>query len=215
MFTRSRAAYLMLCVGALTGAWSTELLLYRDIGVLAALRWGYWPGLNVEGAIAGALLVNFAWILINPRRRLRRSAAIAVVANAAVWVAFLLLTPPLTLAQFVEIDSERARREADSAMTLMSHQPVIVAGRMVGTYWSINIMDRPLHLFAGPAIQYAALIVVPIRYGTANATRPESFVIAGAAFVLSTAFWAVFAPGVTSLARWYRTFRRRTGACGG
>jgi hypothetical protein len=182
------------------------------MGWIEALRWGYWPGWGVEGAIGGVLLANLVWILVNPRQRVRRSAAVAIAANAAVWFAFLLLTPPLTSSEFADIARERARRDADSGIDLTSHEPVIVAGRLVGTYGSIHAMDRPLNLVAGPAIAYVAFLVVPMEYGTSNANRRESLIVAGAAFVLSTAFWAAFAPGVTSLVRWYRGLRRRTGA---
>lgn len=59
-------------------------------------------------------------------------------------------------------------------------------------------------LFAGPAIDYAAFFVVPIEYGTQNATRRESYVVAGVAFVLSTSFWAAFPPLIGSVVRGWR-----------
>lgn len=160
----------------------------------------------LEGAIAGALVVNLAWILRDPRARLRRSAAIAAAANIAVWLLFLIATPPLTATEFDAHQAERDRRDADSGMDLITHEPVIVAGRVLPTFYALNTSESLLQIFAGPAIDWTALLTVPWKYGPARATRAESYIVAAGDFILSTAFWTALAQGGSSVVR---TARRR------
>lgn len=197
-------------VGAIAGASAAQMLFYGEIPFPSVLSWEYWDlHLLLEGAIAGALIAHLAWVLTDVRGRLRRSAEIAVAANVLVWILFLIVTPSLTASDFEAIQSERNRRDADSGMDLITHEPVIVAGRMLGTYGADGLSERLLQIFASPAIQWTALLTVHWRYGPARATRRESFIVAAGGFVLSSAFWAAFAPAVSTLARFLRQRRRR------
>jgi hypothetical protein len=193
-------------IGAAIGALAAHVLYYRPFP--GGLSWESWElHLVLEGAIAGALLAHLAWVLSDVRGRLRRSAAIAVAANVAAWSLFLLATPALTASQFDAIQIERTRRDADSGLDLITHEPVIVAGRMLGTYGADGVSERLLQIFASPAIEWTAAVAVPWRYGPARATRGESYIVAAGGFVLSAAFWAAFAPAVSSFIRFWRRDR--------
>jgi hypothetical protein len=164
--------------------------------------------LAIEGAIAGALIAHLVWVLTNIRGRLRRSAAVAVAANVVVWILFLIVTPALTASDFDAIQAERNRRDADSGIDLVTHEPVIVAGRMLGTYGADGVAERLLQIFASPAIEWFAFLTVPSKYGPARAARRESNVVAAGGFILSAAFWTAFAPAAISLVRFWRRYRR-------
>lgn len=191
-----RAYVLTLALGAAAGVGATQAIFFW-FGSPFGIAWEH-VDLNFMfpyDAIAGALLANLGWVSAKPRERVRRSSAIAMAANALVWCAFLLVVPPLTPAEFAAVAHERAQRDASTGgLDLLTHEPIIVAARMHYTYGSHIMPDRFLGLFAGPAIDAAALLVVPMKYGGARATRSESFAIAAAAFVFSTAFWAAFPP---------------------
>ena len=133
---RGRGAFIIVIgMGAVLGASATHLRYYRFIPFPSVLSWEYWDvQLTLEGAIAGALIAHLVWVLTDVRARLRRSAAIAVAANVLVWILFLIVTPPLTASEFDAIQAERNRRDADSGLDLMTHEPVIVAGRMLSSY---------------------------------------------------------------------------------
>ena len=203
-----RAFIIVIGIGALLGASAAQALYYRFIPFPSVLSWEYWNlHLALEGAIAGALIVHLGWVLSDVRMRLRRSAAFAVATNVVVWVLFLIVTPPLTASEFDSIQAERNRRDGDRGIDLITHEPVIVAGRMLSTYGADGVSERLLQIFASPAIEWVAFATVPWRYGPARATRGESSLVAAGGFVLSTAFWAAFAPLVSSLGRIWRRHR--------
>lgn len=83
----------------------------------------------------------------------------------------------------------------------MSHEPIIIAGRVHRTYYTENGADRLLGLLAGPAVYWTVLVTVPVDRGPALATPRESYIVAGVGFILSTAFWAAFATAVSFLVR--------------
>jgi hypothetical protein len=84
-----------------------------------------------------------------------------------------------------------------------------VAARWHGTFGAVNFADWLLTLFAGPAIEFTELLIVPSRYIGTDATKRESFAIAGIGFVLSTGFWVTFGNAASALRRRYR--RRAAG----
>jgi hypothetical protein len=190
----SRAWVVALGMGGAAGI-VAEALILRDWDV--RLPW--------ESAIAGALLAHVAWVVVEIKTRLRRSSVIAVAANALVWMLFLAVTPPLTPTEFDAILVERNRRDSGSGLELMTHEPIIVAGRMLGTYGAEGPAERLLQIVASPAIVWTAFLAVPSSYGPARATRAESYVIAAGGLILSSAFWAAFAPAVSSLIHHWRS----------
>lgn len=76
----------------------------------------------------------------------------------------------------------------------------------MGAFGAVNFADWLVSVFAGPAIGFADLLIVPARYMGVGATKRESFAIAGLWFGLSTDFWIAFGDLVSVLAR---LFRRR------
>jgi hypothetical protein len=201
---------LLIVAGAAVAVIASQIALYRFLPISMALDWDAWTAnFVVEAAIAGGLVANLLWIVARPRQRFSRAAVIAVAANVVAWIGFLAVHPPLTPAQFAEIDAERTRRDRDSGIDLATHEPIIVAARMHYTYPPEGVADRLLALAAEPAITWAALHVVPYQYGTAYATRRESFTIAATAFVLSTAFWAVFPSAIGAVVRGWRAISSR------
>jgi hypothetical protein len=69
----------------------------------------------------------------------------------------------------------------------------------------MNFADGLLTLFAAPAITFAHRLVVPPRYLFLDATKGESFAIAGLGFLLSTAFWMAVGGTVSGLTRAFRS----------
>ena len=201
---------LVILIGAVLGASAAQALYYRRIPFPSVLSWEYLDvDLALAGAIAGALVAHLARELSKVRERLRRSAALAVAVNVAVWVLFLIVTPPLTPSAFDSIQAERNRRDADSGIDLVTHEPVIVAGRMLSTYGADNLSEKLLQIAALPAIEWIALLTVPPwQYGPALATRRESYIVAAGGFLLSSAFWATFASAVCSIVRFCLRRRR-------
>jgi hypothetical protein len=146
---------------------------------------------------------------MKPRQRASRAAAICALANVLVWLSFLTLSTPLDDAEFTRIDSERVQRDTNQGgLDLVTDQPIIVAARWHGTFGAVNFADGLLTLFAGPAIGFTELLIVPSRYIGTDATKRESFAIAGIGLVLSTGFWVAFGDVVSALRRLYR--RRAT-----
>lgn len=191
----------------LVGAAATHWLFYRFLPPSEIFHWSMvdlvWL---IPGAIAGGLSAHLLAVIARPRRWVSAGAVVCVAANAAVWLAFLC-TAPLSQAEFQRIDARR--QEADSTGGLVNFatdQPTVVAGRWHGTYGVINFADGFLTMSAGPAIGFANTIVVPARYD-GEATKRESFAIAGLALFLSTAFWTA-AGGLATSAM--QSLRRRS-----
>ena len=83
--------------------------------------------------------------------------------------------------------------------------PIVVAGRHQGTFGGANFADRLLGLCAGPATEFATLLVIPALYLGTEVTRGESFVVAAIGFVLSTSFWTAVGGTISA----WRAYRRR------
>jgi hypothetical protein len=128
---------------------------------------------------------------------------LCVLANVLVWTSFLVFNPPLTDSEFAEITAGRARQDSPSGLDIVDHAPIVVAERWSGTFGAVNDADRALSFFAGPAVMFTNLLVVPPRYIGSYATKSESWVTAGVGFVLSTAFWAALGGGISALRRAY------------
>lgn len=144
------AFIIVIAIGAVVGASASQVLCSRALSFPSVLSWGPWDvHLALDGASAGALIANLAWRLADLRARIRRSTASAVAANTIVWIAFLIVAPPLTPTEFERIHAAWNPRDAGSGLGRMSHEPVIVAGRVHRTYGAEDRTDRLLGLFAG------------------------------------------------------------------
>ena len=189
----------------ISGAGITQYLTYRFLPVGEIFRWENWDSLWIAGATAGAIVGHLIWVISKPRQRASRAAAICALANVLVWLSFLTLSTPLDDAEFSRIDRERVQRDANQGgLDLITDQPIIVAARWHGTFGALNFADGLLTLFAGPAIGFTELLIVPSRYIGIDATKRESFAIAGIGFVLSTGFWIAFGDVVSALRRLYK-----------
>jgi hypothetical protein len=182
--------------GAVVGGLAACLLIYREVSLVDVARLLPWSEV-VAGGIAGALLSHVGR-LASKRRLVSRAGRLAVLANAIVWTAFLIVTPSLDPSEFARIDADR---ETKSGFDFIHDAPTVVAARWHGTYGAVNAADMLLSFAAAPAIAFAQLLVVPPPQVGAAATRGESFVIALLAFVLSTAFWFVAGAWVEVLIR--------------
>jgi hypothetical protein len=170
-----------------------------------AFRWENWESPWIAGAVAGAIIGHFLWVILKPRWRASRAAAICALANVLVWTSFLTFSTPLDDAEFSRIDRERVQRDANQGgLDLVTDQPIIVAARWHGTFGAMNFADWLLSLFAAPAIGFAELLVVPSRYIGIDATKRESYAVAGIGFVLSTGFWVAFGDVVSALRRLHK-----------
>jgi hypothetical protein len=189
----------------ISGAGITQYLTHRFLPAGEIFRWENWQSPWIAGATAGALVGHFIWVTFKPRQRASRAAAICALANVLVWMSFLTFSTPLDDAEFSRIDRERVQRDANRAgLDLVTDQPIIVAARWHGTFGAVNFADRLLSLFAAPAIGFAELLIVPSRYIGIDATKRESFAIAGIGFALSTGFWVAFGNAASALRRRYR-----------
>jgi hypothetical protein len=183
----------LLAASAFSGAVVTHFLLWRTLPIGETFSWDIVDGQWVTvGAIAGVVLGHFGWVLANPRQRLSRAAAVCALANIVIWTAFVVFTPP--------VDDSEFQRIAD---TVLHDAPTIVAGRWHGTFGAVNVPDRLLSLFDPGAVEFAQLLLLSPRYGI-DATRRESFAVAGLAFILTTAFWVTFGGAISALRRRYR-----------
>jgi hypothetical protein len=192
----------------IAGAGITQYLTYRFLPVGEIFQWENWGIASIAGATAGAIAGHLVWVISKPRQRFSRAAAICALANVLVWMSFLAFSPPVDDVEFGRVEAERRQRDADSGpLGLTKDLPIIVAARWHGTYGPVNFADRLLSFFAGPAIGFAELMIVPTRYIGIDVTKRESFAIAGFGFVLSTGFWVVVGSIVSALRRLYR--RRR------
>ena len=193
---------------AVIGAIATQLSATRYLPVAERLRWESWDELVLVGAIGGALIGNLCWVAMKLPERVTRATLLCVVANVLVWISFLF-TPPLTASEFVEIVAHRAGQDSQDGFDIVHDVPIVVAGRWFGTWGAVNAADYALHVFAGPAVIFAELVVVPPSFSGNYATKGESYAIAAVAFVLSTSFWTAFAGGISALRR---AFLRRQAA---
>jgi hypothetical protein len=191
------------------GVGITQYLTYRDFPVAEMFRWENWQSPWIAWATAGAIVGHCVWVISNPRQRVSRAAAIRALANMLVWISFLAFSPLLDDEEFGRIETERRQRDADPGhLEWTTDRPIVVAARSHGTFGAMNFADWLLMLFAAPAIAFAELLIVPARYVGIDATKRESFAIAGFGFVLSSGFWGVFGGVVGALRRLYR--RRAT-----
>jgi hypothetical protein len=189
----------------ISGAGITQYLTYRFLPVGEIFRWENWQSPWIAGATAGAIVGHCIWVISKPRQRASRAAAICALANVLVWMSFLTFSTPLDDAEFSRIDRERVQRDANQGgLDLVTDQPIVVAARWHGTFVAVNFADWLLSLFAAPAIGFAELLIVPSRYIGIDATKPESFAIAGIGLVLSTGFWVAFGNAASALRRLYR-----------
>ena len=77
---------------------------------------------------------------------------------------------------------------SDGSFEFATDLPVMVAGRAVGVFGSVNAADRLLTVLAGPAVGFADL-VVGLATGNIEHTVAQSYAVAGVAVVLSAAWW--------------------------
>jgi hypothetical protein len=189
---------------AVIGAIGTQLLATRYLPLADRFVWDSWDDLVPFGAVGGALLGNLCWVALKASERVTGATFVCVVANVLVWIAFLVFNPPLTASEFAEISAHRAGQDSRSGYDIVTDVPIVVAGRWSGTWGALNAADYALHVFAGPAVLFAELLVVPPFYSGDYATKGESYVIAGVCFVLSTSFWAAFGGGISAFRREYR-----------
>lgn len=189
--TARLSAHSTLVLGsALLGTVLTQL---RFTPLTEVFLWDNWNNLSLAGTTAGGLLGHLAWAMARPRARTTRAALVCTLANVLVWLSFLTFTPPLDDGEFRRVEIERLQRDANPGhLDLVSDQPIVVAGRWHGTFGAVNFADWLLTLVAAPAIAFAELLIVPSGYIGIDATKGESFAIAGLGFLLSTAFWIAF-----------------------
>ncbi len=192
---------------AVVGGVSTQLLTTRYLPLAERFLWERWGEFVPFGALGGALLGNLCWVALKASQRVTRAMFVCVVANVVVWLAFLVFNPPLTESEFAEITTQRAGQNSQNGLDIVDDAPVVVAGRWSGTFGAVNGADYALHLFAGPAVMFAEVLVVPVLYSGSYATTGESWEVAGVGFMLSTSFWTTFGGGISALRRAYR--RRR------
>jgi len=194
---------------AVIGAIATQLSATRYLPLAERLGWESWDELVLFGAIGGALLGNLCWVAMKPFERVTRATLLCVLAHVLVWISFLVFNPPLKESEFVDINARRTGQDAQVGLDVVDDAPIVVAGRLSGTFGAVNTADYALHLAAGPAVTFVEWLVVPPRYRFSGipASKGESYVIAGVGFVLSTSFWTAFGGGVSALRRAYR--RRR------
>jgi hypothetical protein len=146
--------------------------------------WGSFDVLRpILSAVAGALVGEMAWLLADPRRRLSRLAIVLAALSWAAWLAFLCFAEP-----FVPLRLEVGE--------LVHDAPIAVANRTVGTYGSVNAADRLLGLAAGPAVFYMKDTVL-LAWPSVDDVA-ASYVVAGLACVLSSAWWLAFGNAVTA-----------------
>jgi hypothetical protein len=149
---------LILLGGALFGVVIQEVVTDRSFSLFVAIRhndswqvqWEIWW--MIAGALAGALTGHFLWVLVDPRRRLSRAATVLILLNTIIWISYLIVTPPLAMSEFEQIEAERTLRDAGTGgLDFVTHAPTVVAGRWHGTFGAVNVADSWLTLFAFPA----------------------------------------------------------------
>jgi hypothetical protein len=188
--------------GAAITAWNTldrfgfaDFVAFDHVRAEFLFKWDWW----LAGAVAGGVLGAFGWILSRPRTLLTRRIPALVGINWATWVVFLVFTPQVEAARFEQIAGRRAVRDRGGSITGASDQPTILAARYIGGFRGIAVPELSLMVMAGIPATIAELYVVSPRYVGSPPTRGESYVIAGIAFVLSTAFWITISRVTASL----------------
>ena len=162
--------------------------------VLHASAWPAWdpwdPWFALQAAIAGGLLGNLVWVCLGVRRRVTRTGATLAGLCLAAWACFLLFGAP-----------HKALPVQEMGVDLWHGQPVMVAGRSVGVHGSVNAADRFLGVLAFEAIGFT-IVVVGLATGTiSDHAVTQSYVVAGIAVVLSTAWWLAFGNAVSAFRR--------------
>ena len=190
----SRSRAVSVAAGGVIGALVTALAAARLEGFDSHAVYLAMPTLisGLGGVPSGALCGFLVWALWRPRQRVATAAVVLVSLNCAAWSLFLLANAPSENTD-ASIRDQRAQLDLDAApgrpngMTMdTSHPPTLLAGR--SNTW-VTLSEKPLALFAGPAVIFAHEQLVPARYRRAGATVSESYWIAAAGFVVSTAWW--------------------------
>jgi hypothetical protein len=163
------------------------------------------PFETVAGGLGGALCGFTLWALWEPSRRIPQVAVTLAVLNCATWLLFLAANARVSdggaaIIRHREHLDHEASRGWPNGVTFVSHPSTLLAGRSNSRG---TLSEKPLALFAGPAVDFAHDVIVPTRYWQTGATVPESDWIAAAAFVLSTAWWVA----AGSLIRFWRQRR--------
>jgi hypothetical protein len=164
-----------------------------------------WPGWVRDGSLSGALLGYLVWLLRAPSRRTSRTASALLAINGAAWAAFLLFAPPLTAQEWSGVVQRRAVRDTSTGLELISHAPVIVAGRWHSAYPGVS--DKMLAIMAEPAILVATHYIVPSKSAGEPAMERESYLIAEVAGLLSSTWWLAFGNTATSFVTYLRRHR--------
>jgi hypothetical protein len=188
-WTSRRSAVVAGAVAATTGASALYASVFRE--------WDAWFAL--DAAIAGGLFGHLMWVCVDVRHRVTRPAAILVVLCLAAWAIFLLFGAPHEWPQ--------PPPRSDYSIDVIHDLPVMVAGRAVGVFGSVNGADRLLGLLAQPAIQFASRVVGLATATISEHTVAQSYGVAGIAIVLSAAWWLACGNAVSALRR-RRTERR-------
>jgi hypothetical protein len=123
----------------MSGAAVTQFLTYRFLSMSEAFRWENLESPWIAGAVAGAIIGHFLWVVLKPRWRASRDAAICALANILVWLSFLTFSTPLDDTEFIRLDRERVQRDANQGgLDLVTDQPIIVAARWHGTFGAVK-----------------------------------------------------------------------------
>jgi hypothetical protein len=141
--------------------------------------WFAWFAL--QAAVAGGLVGHLVWACLDVRHRVTRAGAILTGLCLLAWAIFLLFGAPHEWPQ--------PPQRGDGSIDLIHDLPVMVAGRAVGVFGSVNAADRLLGLLAHEAIGFASQIVILATGDVLEHTVAQSYVVAGIAIVLSVAWW--------------------------
>jgi hypothetical protein len=158
----------LLCASlAVIGAIATQLSATRYLPLVDRLQWESWDELVLLGAIGGALLGNLYWVAMKPSERVTRAIVLCVLAHVLVWISFLIFNPPLTEAEFADIDASRKALSTDNGFDLLTDQPFVVAGRWSGTYGAVNDADGT---FAMDSMGAPGMVITPASHTGGDST---------------------------------------------
>jgi hypothetical protein len=204
----------LLALGAVAGFGVTlvaAVLVDGAAGPLEAL--GAKPYSAVFGALSGVLVAHLGWTLVHPAQ-IGRVAINLAAANCAAWLLYVAMTPPLPAgedpalrlragpdAREAEVSIEPITAPSDGMDLFHDGEQSLLAGRLLN--W-VELPQKPLGLFAGPAVVFVEEQMLPEGYWQTGATVSESYWIAAIAFVLSMAWW-IAVPGLIS---WVVSARR-------